>query len=228
MTSKESPEVKGDDELDGTLKVGEIIGSLETVLGSVKNLVSLDVIREMQRWKKRAQAAEQKNWELSKEIEKLEQDVSMWQGRLRRVELRCERLKKGKKEGNKRERWSRAPFVFSYDEDSDDNRGDEDKSAVIHHEPSPQLQSFLRGNSFRGKWDRKRISGIEEEMDLSTVGESTLLARKYVKDYIKENPLKSPSSDGDDDEDLPRYIVSKKSFRNSQKSLDGEAQWMEI
>jgi hypothetical protein len=210
------------DEEDGTFEVGDIIGSLETVLGSVKNLDALDVLKEMQGWKERALNAEQKNWAMSEEIKALEKDVSMWQGRTRRIELRCERIKKGQKEEAKQKR-NRPPFSFSND---DRSRNSDDDETAIPHEPSAQLQTFLRGNSFRGKWDRKRISGIEEETDLSTVGESTVQARKYVQDYIQSHPL-LPAESSEERDDVPRHIVSKRSLRNTQNN-DEEPQWMEI
>jgi hypothetical protein len=219
------------EEVNKDLEVGDIIGSLETVLGSVKNLDSLDILKEMKEWKIRALDAEQKVWTMEEEIKRLEGEVSIWQGRTKRVEMRCDRIKKGMKEDEKRKR-NTPPFSFTidrlrrhrnsdYDDDSDVKNED-----VTPHEPSEKLKTFLNGNSFRSKWDRKRISGIEEANDESTIGESTQMARKYLEDYIESHPLPAPSSDEEEDGDCPRYIVSKRSFRNSQK--DKNSQWVEI
>ena len=75
---------------DSTLKVKEIIGSLSTVLGLVKNLDSVDTVQEMEMWKERAFLAEVNITSLKDEIESLKKEVTVWENRTKRIEKRCD------------------------------------------------------------------------------------------------------------------------------------------
>ena len=75
---------------DSTLKLKEIIGSLSTVLGLVKNLDSLDTVQESEMWKERAFFVEVNITSLKDEIESLKNGVTVWENRTKRIEKRCD------------------------------------------------------------------------------------------------------------------------------------------
>jgi len=194
---------------DSTLKVKEIIGSLSTVLGSVKNLDSLDTVQEMEMWKERALLAEVNITSLKDEIESLKKEVTVWENRTKRIEKRCDRIKQGLKEREERKLLRPYGVASSDEEDIGDGGKDDDTNGFdktrLPHEPSENLKAFIHGRSFRSKWDRKRLSGVEDrdDNDTNSVGESTMFAQRYVQEYMDSHPREreEPSFSDDDEVD---------------------------
>jgi len=194
---------------DSTLKVKEIIGSLSTVLGSVKNLDSLDAVQEIEMWKERALLAEVNITSLKGEIESLKKEVTVWENRTKRIEKRCDRIKQGLKEREERKLLRPYGVASSDEEDIGDGGTDDDTNGFdktrLPHEPSENLKAFIHGRSFRSKWDRKRLSGVEDrdDNDTNSVGESTMFAQRYVQEYMDSHPREreEPSFSDDDEVD---------------------------
>ena len=247
---------------DSTLKVKEIIGSLSTVLGSVKNLDSLDAVQEIEMWKERALLAEVNITSLKGEIESLKKEVTVWENRTKRIEKRCDRIKQGLKEREERKLLRPYGVASSDEEDIGDGGTDDDTNGFdktrLPHEPSENLKAFIHGRSFRSKWDRKRLSGVEDrdDNDKNSVGESTMFAQRYVQEYMDSHPREreepsfsyddevDPGNDRDNtggtrDGDANGKIMTKpgldlprhmlKSKRHwKKKNEDEELQWAEI
>mmetsp|Transcript_13623 Transcript_13623/g.25590 ORF Transcript_13623/g.25590 Transcript_13623/m.25590 type:complete len:405 (+) Transcript_13623:41-1255(+) len=164
-----------------TMKMGEVMDHLHKALDLVQSYDKLNVLQEMEKWKERAIHAESLHDEMAQEIQALKKEVVAWETRTRRLEKRCERLQNGNHAMDFYDRnWS------SQNHESSDAPG-------VETEPTAELKALLQGKSFRNKWDRKRIAGIDEEIKQVSDGESTIAARNYIDQFIVSSPKKVPN-----------------------------------
>lgn len=159
-----------------TMRMGEIMDHLYTALDLVQSYDKLNVLQEMEQWKERAIRAERMHDEMAQEIQALKKEVITWENRTRRAEKRCERLQNG--DHDKDLHYSN---MYNHNVESSIN-------SEIATKPSVDVKALIQGKSFRDKWDRKRIAGIEEEIRQVSDGESTIAAREYINQFIESSP----------------------------------------
>lgn len=201
-----------------TVHMGNIIDSLENALYAAKNLDNLNMLEQMEAWRDKATAAENRMEEMAEEIASLKKEASMWQGRTRRAEKRCERIQSGMEDNKVVRKNSRGMSSVCPDHSLANDvsiiMSEDDAEALKRSNPG--LKTVLRGTSFRQKWDRKRIAGIEEEIKVETSdGESTVAAREYVDQYLEYNQHVLVDSEN---RDASLVRVSSPSRRPSMRS----------
>ena len=169
----------------------DMIHSLEKVLAGVRGLSALDIIKTTDYWKGRAidainknkdlteenQSILEKNQEKEREVETWKKEVETWKRRVVRAEKRVEKVQA-----------ELALTTVGMTTAGISNRGTTvtaEEIAEVTVNPSRDLQHMM-GSSFRKKWSRRRVSGIDdqEDADAGSAGESTTAARKYVNEYI--------------------------------------------
>ena len=108
---------------DSTLEVGEVMESLQNAVKVVKDLDSMDMLKVIKNWKQRALEAEEKFTSMEEEITQLKKEVTTWQGRARRAELRFDRRFKAEVNLEQRERNKHLAYIF-------DDEGDEEQDDI--------------------------------------------------------------------------------------------------
>jgi len=168
-----------------TAHMGDIIDYLENAIYAAKNLDNLNMLEEMEAWRDKAMVAEKRQEEMAEEIACLKKEVKMWHGRTRRAEKRCERIQSGMED----KKTTRKNFCGTSSLADDVSNIMSENGAEVSKGYKSGLKAVLRGTSFRQKWDRKSIAGIEEVIkEQNSDGESTVAAREYVNQYLESNP----------------------------------------
>lgn len=174
-----------------TMRMGDIIDHLQKALEFARSYDQLNVLHEMEQWKKRAMDAEKKQEEMAQEIQTLKKEVTTWENRTRRAEKRCERLQNGDQDKD-------ASFRSLYNHNCDSSNASE----ISITKSGTEIKALIQGKSFRNKWDRKRIAGIEEEIHLMSDGESTVAAREYINQFIESSSKRMIIQDETRDDSL--------------------------
>ena len=167
-----------------SLEAADALADIEKELGRIEGVTAMDGGKEAEYWKHRVHDLIQKNKALddrNKELQgvnaKLEQDVRAWERRSRRMEKRAERFQ-GDLASIRRSR--RSSVATNYEVS-------EKEVEEVASNPSNDLRKLMQ-SSFREKWSKKRLAGVEDKDDAESIGESTAAARKYVNDYLESNP----------------------------------------
>jgi len=177
------------------LNLSELLESLNSAVKGIKHLDSVNVLKEMHSWKQKAGNLEEENISLKEKITELENKYESIQSRARRYEKRLQ-------EGRPLTILEKHEIEMSLDRDTknastleadmtNDDDDDESSISVTSIGPSDELKKML-GTSFRNKWNRRKIAGLESEApsEDSSVGEETAVARKYIDEYMEDQKLK--------------------------------------
>jgi hypothetical protein len=188
-----------------TLKMGEIMDHLHKALDLAQSYDKLNVLQEMEQWKERAIRAEKIYDEMAQEIQNLKKEVITWENRTRRAEKRCERLQNGDLDIDLHYR-----NLYSHNNLESSNASD------VATKPNVDLKALIQGKSFRNKWDKKRIAGIEEEIRQVSDGESTIAARDYINQFIESTPRPVPKEQETRDDALNQESKHRKVGNTTQ------------
>lgn len=139
---------------------------------------ALDLIKQAEYWKERAINAMNKNQKLQERNAILENDVIAWERRTKRIEKRSERLQNEIEEMTKTA--GRRKNISNNFEVS--NKEVEE----VANNPSSDLKKLMQ-SSFRQKWSKKRLAGLDTPIDDNSDGDETVAARKYIDEFLNLN-----------------------------------------
>lgn len=215
-----------------TMHMSHILEYLGNAMEGIQSFNEKNVYQESVYWKERAVDAEGKNTELMAEIESLRRQCKTWESRMRRSEKRVEKLMKevesrpnrpglgykgmssvgnsiagdklvpeGKVKGN-----DTAPVVEAV------------KSEEPTEGPRSGLKTLIHGRSFRQKWDRMKLAGIEKAPPPIEESPSTIAAKKYVEQYLEETGNKGTKIDGKDSMSEISFDQKRRLARRNSRS----------
>lgn len=215
-----------------TMHMSHILEYLGNAMEGIQSFNEKNVYQESMYWKERAVDAEEKNTELMAEIDNLQRQCKTWESRLRRSEKRVEKLMKEQESRPNRPGLGYRGMSSVGNSIAADKLDPEEKvkgnntapvvEAVKSEEPTegPRsgLKTLIHGRSFRQKWDRMKLAGIEKAPPPIEESPSTIAAKKYVEQYLEETGNKGAKIDAKDSMSEISFDQKRRLARRNSRS----------